>query len=664
VHVQPEVVGGVVRSLPVTERVGSYVLVRRIGSGGMAEVWLGRHVVSGGVAAVKRLAPHARHQAARVGEFLAREAHIIARLAHPHIVPLFEYGEGFVVMPYIDGMSLSRRMQTPLAPDTGVAIVRQVAAALAHAHERGVVHRDVKPSNILLDQQGTAYLSDFGVAVSAQRVNPSGGNGVGRGDEQARIAGTPRYMAPEQMRGERVGPAADQYGLARTLLEILTGGKLPACRDEALAQLPAALGVLRPVLDRGTATDPAARFPSMAAFGDALAALDLGGAAATVRTAELRRAPDPYPWSAAPRGREALGPALVRGDYRLRELAACGRLEPARVERFLDGAGLAELGFSIYASTPRLGDLDDPDLLARVTEVIVLCHGSFCSRRWWRLVAPGLCRDHALALVLVPDLHGFGDSAFAGTPTPEQASLRGMADQVLGLTRLLGLAELPTVLVGHSMGAMSLLTLDDGELAPHVARVLINPLLVDQDPRLRRALRTSRWLTRALSISGTMHRAVLRGLCRRGPSQQLTAEDQDEMFRLGCAVTPAVIARLLEAKRLVSYKRGRHRRVALLSGVDDPWVRDRAFIDTAAADLGIDPAHVHLLASGGHSPHVPLAHHPEWTARNVDEISRVIQAMMLTAHEPEATPSMTVTAGSSLAGPTVMSAASSTGPTR
>src|SRR5688572_30426996 len=240
----------------------------------MAEVWLGRHVVSGGVAAVKRLAPHAAHHAGRVAEFLAREAHTIARLAHPHIVPLFEYGDGFVVMPYIEGMSLARRMQTPLDPATAVTIVRQVAAALAHAHERGVVHRDVKPSNILLDQQGTAYLSDFGVAVSP--------------DEQARIAGTPRYMAPEQKRGERVGQAADQYGLARTLLEIMTGGRLPACRDEALAQLPPALDALRPVLDRGTASDPAARFPSMAAFGDALAALDLVGAAATVRTAELR----------------------------------------------------------------------------------------------------------------------------------------------------------------------------------------------------------------------------------------------------------------------------------------------------------------------------------------------------------------------------------------
>ncbi len=638
-YVQSEVVGGVVRPVPLPEQVGSYVLVRRIGSGGMAEVWLGRHVVSGGVAAVKRLAPHAQHHAAKVGEFLAREAHIIARLAHPHIVPLFEYGDGFVVMPYIDGMSLARRMQTPLAPDAAVAIVRQVAAALAHAHERGVVHRDVKPSNILLDQQGTAYLSDFGVAVSP--------------DEQARIAGTPRYMAPEQMRGERVGPAADQYGLARTLLEIMTGGKLPACRDEALAQLPPPLAALRPVLDRGTARDPAARFPSMAAFGDALAALDLCGATATVRTAEVRRAPDPYPWSAAPRARESLGPALVRGDYRLRELAGCGRLEPERVDRFLGGAGLADLGFSIYASTSRLGDLDDPDLLARVTEVIVLCHGSMNSRKVWRLVAPGLCRDHALALVLVPDLHGFGETRFAGMPSKPQVSLRGMADTILGLCRLLGIADLPTVLVGHSMGAMAMLTLDDLELPPHVARVAINPLMVEHDPRLRRMLRNAVWLCRTIGAIEPLRKAALRRTSRTGPALQLCTEDQDEMYELGVATPAPVLGRVLDATRRAIFKRGRQRRVALIWGVDDPWIRDRALRERATCDLGIDPVHVHLLASGGHSPQVPMATHPEWTARNVDEISRVIQAMMLTAHEPESTPSMTVTASASLAGQTM-----------
>lgn len=640
VQVQREVRAGA--AAPPAEQVGSYVLVRRIGSGGMAEVWLGRHVVSGGVAAVKRLAPAPRTDgagaavatgAAHLGgkrELLAREAHTIARLAHPHIVPLFEYGDGFVVMPYIEGMSLARRMQTPLEPAQAVRIARQVAAALAHAHERGVIHRDVKPSNILLDQRETAYLSDFGIAVAP--------------DEHARAAGTPRYMAPEQLRGARVGPAADQYALARTLLEVVGGGRLPARCDEALGQLPAGLAALRPVLERGTALEPAARFPSMAAFGAALAALDLDGAIATVRKAEPRRPADPYPWTAAPRRHEALGPDLVRGDYRLRELAACGRLEPARVERYLADAGLADLGFSIYAASPRLGALGDPDLLARVAEVVVLCHGSSSSRRVWRLVAPGLCRDNALALVLAPDLHGWGETPFAGRPTSAQVSLRGMARAVLGLCRLLGLVHLPTVLVGHSMAAMALLTLDDGDVDPQVARVLVNPMLTPHDPTLRRKLQLITWVARAAGRLPPVRRALVEYACRSGASRQLTPEDQDEMIELNLAVDPGTHARIVGALADVAFKRGRQRRVALLCGVDDPWLRDAEVRARGAADLGIDPAHLHLLASGGHSPQVPNPRHPEWTARNVDELNRIVGAMMVTAHEPTATPSPTVTA--------------------
>ncbi len=261
----------------------------------------------------------------------------------------------------------------------------------------------------------------------------------------------------------------------------------------------------------------------------------------------------------------------------------------------------------------------------------------------WRLVAPGLCRDNALALVLVPDLHGFGETGFVRRPTPAQVSLHGMAEVILGLCRLLGLVDLPTVLVGHSMGAMALLTLDDGDVDPRVARVLINPMFVSHDPRLRRLMAATAWLTRVVGVFGPLRRALVRRFCRRGPAAQLTVEDQDEMITLNLAITPAVSASLAAALGAVRFKCGRQRRVALLCGVDDPWTRDRALLDAAATDLGIDPAHVHLLASGGHSPQVPMASHPEWTARNVDEISRVIQAMILTAHEPTATPSLTAT---------------------
>ena len=612
------------------EQVGSYVLVRRIGSGGMAEVWLGRHAITGGIAAVKRLAQHARHRPS-VAEFLAREARVIARLSHPHILPLFEYGDGYVVMPYVEGTSLSRRMQSAIAPELAVRIIRQIAAALAHAHERDVVHRDVKPSNILLDGNEHAYLADFGIAASS--------------DESVGAAGTPRYMAPEQAKGGRVGPAADQYGLARTLLEILGGGHLPAGRDAALAMLPASLPpALRAILDRGTAIDPAARFPSMTAFADALAAVDLAGHAATVRLARPLREAPVYPWLAAPSAQVALGPDLVRGDYKLSDLVARGRLDPDRVKRLLATTGFADMGFSVYVATQRLGALTDPELLARASEVIMCVHGWVCTRSSWRELAPLLCRDNPQAIVVVPDLHGFGETRWAGRPTREQNSVRSLARAVLELGRVLDLDGLPSVIVAHSMGAIGMLTVDDADLPANVARVLINPVFCEQDGRIRRTLKLLALLTGTLGRVGFLRRRLI-DLIDRGPAaEQLYREDRAEVRANLAAVEPVTGAALVRSIASTRLRIGRQRRVAIISGVDDPLTRTEDILLRAVDALGVDRVHVRRLASGGHSPHLPLATHPEWTARNVHEISRLVQAMILTAHEPTVTPTATATA--------------------
>ncbi len=546
------------------------------------------------------------------------------------MVPLFELGPDFVVMPFIDGTTLARRLTTPLTPAQAVRIVGQVAEALDHAHACGIVHRDVKPSNILLDRHETAYLADFGVATAID-------------DPDLRGAGTPRYMAPEQVRRELVGPAADQYGLGLTLLEAL-GGTLDADLTTSMGRLPAELpSALRSVIARATAAVPADRFPSMAAFGEALHAVDLAGLPAPLRLVDARRTPDPRPWLTRPWRQERVTDDMVRGDYRLSELAAAGVIDAERVAALLASAGLVEVGFSVYVSTSRLGALADPAVSARAGEVIALVHGWSATRTTWRYLAPVLCRDNALALVLVPDLYGFGESRYAGRPTPAQASPSVTTETTIRLLRALRLGDLPTVIAAHSVAAMGLLTFDDADLPPQVARVAITPLLVAHDPRLRRLFRVGSWIARTLGRVRWLRRRIAEFLGRTSEMIALRPEDVTEIMNDQLSVPAVWSAIQLEAMARLQMRVGRQRRVVMIAGLDDPWVKDVSVVVRAAEDLGLDRAHVHTLASGGHTPQLPLANHPEWTARNVDEIGRVIQGMIVTANELTQSPMQTAT---------------------
>ena len=209
--------------------VGDYALVRALGSGSMGEVWLGRHLITNAPAAVKLLHRHVATKE-RIARFFEREQRAIARLSHPHIVALYDHGPGYLVTAFVDGHDLARSLQTPIAPSVAVRYCAQIASALQHAHSRGVVHRDVKPSNILVDRRGNAYLADFGLAAISDDLDAS---------RELRV-GTPDFMSPEQARGV-VSPAADQYALGRTVLEMLAGGNVALDATEALAALPASV---------------------------------------------------------------------------------------------------------------------------------------------------------------------------------------------------------------------------------------------------------------------------------------------------------------------------------------------------------------------------------------------------------------------------------------
>ncbi|MEO7001070.1 MAG: protein kinase [Ktedonobacterales bacterium] len=203
-------------------RLGSYELVRRLGEGGMAQVYLARDVRLGREVAVKVLD---RRLAERPGfrERFLREARVAAAFDHPNIVPLYDFGEEgvlFLVMPYVSGGSLQDILvRTPLPMGEVATYGSQIADALAYAHQRKVVHRDVKPANMLMHADGRLMLSDFGLA---KIVSASSRSATPRNHPDA---GTPEYMAPEQIGGQS-DERSDIYALGVVLYLLLTG-RLP-----------------------------------------------------------------------------------------------------------------------------------------------------------------------------------------------------------------------------------------------------------------------------------------------------------------------------------------------------------------------------------------------------------------------------------------------------
>ena len=262
---------------------GRYAIEREIGEGGMATVYLADDLKHERKVALKVLKPEL---AAVVGaeRFLA-EIKTTANLTHPHILPLHDSGEAdgflFYVMPHIEGESLRERIdrEKQLGVDDSVAITQKVAGALDYAHEHGVVHRDIKPGNILLNEQGEPLIADFGIALAVAQA------GAGRITETGLSLGTPHYMSPEQATGDRdVDPRSDVYALGCVLYEMLAG-QPPFSATTAQAVLVKILTVDAPSItsERRTVPPhvghalaqaleklPADRFTSAAEFGTAL----------------------------------------------------------------------------------------------------------------------------------------------------------------------------------------------------------------------------------------------------------------------------------------------------------------------------------------------------------------------------------------------------------
>jgi tRNA A-37 threonylcarbamoyl transferase component Bud32 len=292
--------------------IGSYRVLEQIGRGGMATVYKAYQAALSRNVALKILPSYLADDEVFRERFRA-EAVTVAKLRHPNILAVHDFGTEngvhYIVTEFVDGGTLADQLGSPLPPEYVARMLTPVASALDYAHARDVVHRDVKPSNVLIARDGTPVVSDFGLARMLQGSLP-------RLTQTGALVGTPEYMAPEQAAGETAGPASDRYALAVMAYEMVVG-TVPYSADTPLATLlahlhkplplpreknPKITSAVEAVLLRGLAKAPDDRFPSATEF---VRALD----AAEAQTAPTIAPRAPQPAAAAPLRAPAVTPA-------------------------------------------------------------------------------------------------------------------------------------------------------------------------------------------------------------------------------------------------------------------------------------------------------------------------------------------------------------------
>lgn len=262
-----------------------YEILEQLGGGGMAIVYKGRDTILNRLVTIKVLRPEFTSDEDFVKRF-RREAQAVASLSHPNIVSIYDVGRvdevDYLVMEYIEGDNLKNliRAHGPFTPAKAAQIARQISDALAHAHENKIVHRDVKPQNILMTMDGRAKLTDFGIARGATAATLT---------QTDTIMGSVHYLSPEQARGETTGPRSDIYSLGVVLYEMITGS-LPFQGDTpvsvALKHIqdepprpsmlnPAVPLSLEKVVTRAMAKKPSGRYETAAQMSQEL--VDIGG---------------------------------------------------------------------------------------------------------------------------------------------------------------------------------------------------------------------------------------------------------------------------------------------------------------------------------------------------------------------------------------------------
>lgn len=276
--------------------------------------------------AIKVLAPTLMGDAS-FGERFLREARIAAKLRHPHVVQVHDVGVSggchYIAMEYLPGGPVLRREAPPRGLRFALRVTREIASALGYAHARGVIHRDIKPDNILLREDGAAVLTDFGIARASDNV---------RMTMTGSIMGTPSYMSPEQARGVELDGRSDLYSLGVVFHELLTG-RVPFSGSDSLSVgimhitepvplLPAEFEWLQPVLERLLAKDPVARFQSGDELAQALGQIEQGLTPTPLRSSVPTLSPPPH----------ASAAAVSSGAGDVHE-PTMGRVDPALIEQ-------------------------------------------------------------------------------------------------------------------------------------------------------------------------------------------------------------------------------------------------------------------------------------------------------------------------------------------
>jgi len=282
--------GGVAGALIGAVIADRYHIIKKLGEGGMGQVFLAEHVKMGRPSAIKVMTPGMMQDADAISRF-NREAANASRITHPNVAAIYDFGETsdgliYLAMEYVEGQPLTAIVEASgtLPPARAASIIKQTASALDAAHERGIIHRDLKPDNIMIarNRDGTDLVKvvDFGIAKSAhgtgQKVTKTG-----------LVVGTPEYMSPEQLAGDAVDARSDTFALALVAFHVLTG-KLPYAEGSAqetmirrLTDRPRTLAETRPgvpwppalehVMERGLNREASGRPASSGEFAAAFA---------------------------------------------------------------------------------------------------------------------------------------------------------------------------------------------------------------------------------------------------------------------------------------------------------------------------------------------------------------------------------------------------------